>query len=226
MKSHRVLLVAIVASCFIYSVPESLGKIDPSTSKNKSLLNSEKVGNSETGPKIFVELNDSIVATESESESPDKGRLPLTTGLDVPWRTISAGGISGTSSMYRLNGGIGQIFAGNSDNESYQAAAGYIYGFGWLGISCDCGGPGDINNDGGTTPLDVSFLVKKVYKSQDALFDYKGLGNCPFENGDVDGSGGAPTPLDVTFLVQKVYKRQDALCQDRCSGTPGNCPGP
>jgi hypothetical protein len=68
--------------------------------------------------------------------------------------------------------------------------------------------------------LDVTFLVQKVYKSQDALYDYNGIHNCPFENGDLDGSGGAPTPLDVTFLVQKVYKSQDALCADRCVGCP------
>jgi hypothetical protein len=86
---------------------------------------------------------------------------------------------------------------------------------------CDCGEPGDVDNTGGApTPLDVTLLVQKVYKSQDALYDYHGLHNCPFENGDVDGSGGAPTPLDVTFLVQKVYKSQDALCQDRCAGCP------
>jgi hypothetical protein len=101
--------------------------------------------------------------------------------------------------------------------------------FDWLleEETCDCGGPGDVNHDGGApTPLDVTFLVQRVYKGQDALYDYHGLSGCPFENGDVDGSGGAPTPLDVTFLVTKVYKSQDALCVDRCNGTPGNCPGP
>jgi len=83
---------------------------------------------------------------------------------------------------------------------------------------CYCGVSGDVDGSGGVpTPLDVTFLVKKVYKSQDALYDY--TATCPWENGDVDCSGGVATPLDVTFLVMKVYKSQDALC-DRCATIP------
>jgi hypothetical protein len=95
--------------------------------------------------------------------------------------------------------------------------------------ACNCGVPGDVDGSGDMpTPLDVVFLVQKVYRSQDALYDYHGLGDCPFENGDVNGDGGTPTPLDVTFLVQKVYKDLDGLCVDRCHGDPGTgyCPGP
>jgi len=88
-------------------------------------------------------------------------------------------------------------------------------------VSCYCGEPGDVDNSGGPpTPLDVTYLVQKVYKSQDALYDYYGLHQCPYRNGDVYGDGGDATPLDVAFLVQKVYKSQDALCQDRCAGCP------
>lgn len=80
---------------------------------------------------------------------------------------------------------------------------------------CDCGEKGDVDGSGGApNPLDVSYLVNKVYKGQDALYDY--TATCPYENGDVDCSGGAPTPLDVSYLVNKVYKSQDALC-DRCA---------
>ncbi len=89
---------------------------------------------------------------------------------------------------------------------------------------CNCGSPGDVEGDGTTSPLDVSYLVAKVYKGQDALCDYVSE-SCPFPNGDVDGDG-AVSPVDVAYLVAKVYKSQDALCADRCSGTPGNCPGP
>jgi len=74
-----------------------------------------------------------------------------------------------------------------------------------------------MNNDGGTNPLDVNLLVLKVYKSQDLLYDYHGLHNCPYENGDVDCGGGAPTALDVTFPCKYVYKSEDALCADRCT---------
>lgn len=85
--------------------------------------------------------------------------------------------------------------------------------------ACYCGAPGDVDGSGGApTPLDVSFLVQKVFQSNDALYDYRVIGNCPYENGDVDGSGGAPNPLDVSYLVQRVFKSNDALCPDRCAG--------
>jgi hypothetical protein len=74
--------------------------------------------------------------------------------------------------------------------------------------TCDCGLKGDVNHDLGTTPLDVQFLVKYVYKSQDALYLYP---SCPWGKGDVNCDGGT-TPLDVQFLVKYVYKSQDALC--------------
>jgi hypothetical protein len=93
-----------------------------------------------------------------------------------------------------------------------------------IGDACDpcvCGLPGDVNGSGDApTPLDVQFLVNKVYKGLDALYDFYGLHNCPYRNGDVNGDGGEPNPLDVTFLVMKVYKEQDALCPDRCAGCP------
>jgi len=77
---------------------------------------------------------------------------------------------------------------------------------------CYCGGPGDVNNDGSTDPLDVSYLVNKVYLGQDALHDY--TATCPYPNGDVNCDDSAD-PLDVSYLVNKVYLGQDALC-DRC----------
>lgn len=92
--------------------------------------------------------------------------------------------------------------------------------FDWLlkDEECDCGEPGDVDGTGGApTPLDVSYLVSKVFKGQDALFDYTATG-CPLQNGDMDCSGGAPNPLDVSYLVNKVFKTLDALCADRCAG--------
>jgi hypothetical protein len=80
------------------------------------------------------------------------------------------------------------------------------------GSDCDCGGPGDVNNDGSTDPLDVSYLVNKVYLGQDALHDY--TATCPYPNGDVNCDS-STDPLDVSYLVNKVYLSQDALC-DRC----------
>jgi len=73
-----------------------------------------------------------------------------------------------------------------------------------------------MNNDGGTNPLDVNLLVMKVYKGRDYLYDYHGLHNCPYGNGDVNCDG-YTNPFDIPFLVKYVYKSEDALCADRCT---------
>ncbi len=77
---------------------------------------------------------------------------------------------------------------------------------------CDCGLPGDVNCDESSTPLDVIFLVKYVYQSQDALCAKP---DCPYHTGDMNCDGDA-TPLDVIYLVNKVYKSLDAVC-DGCN---------
>lgn len=76
-------------------------------------------------------------------------------------------------------------------------------------LRCECAGFCDMNLDGGFTPLDVTYIVKYVYRSQDARPQ---LFNCPMENGDWDCSGDV-SPLDVTFYVNKVYRsRGDGPC--------------
>ncbi len=80
---------------------------------------------------------------------------------------------------------------------------------------CYCGVKGDVNNDGNSTPLDVTFLVNYVYKSLDGRI-YPDGWECLYDLGDFDCSGGAPTPLDVTYLVNYVYKSLDAIC-DGCN---------
>lgn len=80
--------------------------------------------------------------------------------------------------------------------------------------ACYCGLKGDVNHDLYTDPLDLTLLVAKVYQSQDDLYDY--TATCPWENGDVNCSGGAPSPTDISYLVAYVYKSQDFLCE-RCS---------
>ncbi len=76
---------------------------------------------------------------------------------------------------------------------------------------CDCLVKGDVNNDGVASPLDVAFLVKYVYLSQDALAERP---DCPYPKGDMNCDDSV-SPLDVSFLVSYVYKSLDALC-DGC----------
>lgn len=129
----------------------------------------------------------------------------------IPWESINAGGDDLQSAGYQMMFSVGQSVVGYATSDDYEAGIGYWYGVG----ACDCGEPGDVDGTGGApTPLDVSYLVNKVFKSQDALYDY--TATCPYENGDMDCTGGAATPLDVSYLVNKVFKSQDALC-DRCT---------
>ncbi len=85
---------------------------------------------------------------------------------------------------------------------------------------CECGLAGDVNGDNSVDPLDVSYIVNKVYLGLDALWDYNGLSACPAPNGDVNDDC-STDPLDVSYMVNKVYLGLDALHPDRCDQT---CP--
>jgi|GEM_PF-1413835 len=81
-----------------------------------------------------------------------------------------------------------------------------------IGCYCDCGVAGDMDCSGLATPLDVTFLVKFVYLTQDALCP---LPDCPYPVGDLDCNSQV-TPLDVAYIVNAVYKLQNAIC-DGCA---------
>lgn len=86
---------------------------------------------------------------------------------------------------------------------------------GWTSSGCNCGVKGDMDGDGMAVPLDVTFLVKCVYKQQDALVQPP---NCPYQVGDLDCDF-QRNPMDVAYLVIYVYKSRDALC-DGCNPPP------
>ncbi len=131
---------------------------------------------------------------------------------DIPWQSINAGGDDLSSDNYRMMFSVGQSVIGHATSDNYEAGIGYWYGAGGDGGPCDCGLAGDVNHDASADPLDVSYLVNKVYLSQDALHDY--TATCPYPNGDVNCDD-STDPLDVSYLVNKVYLSQDALCE-RC----------
>jgi hypothetical protein len=87
---------------------------------------------------------------------------------------------------------------------------------------CDCSEHCNMDGVGGFTPVDVAYIVKFVYKQQDAR---PVLPNCPAGNGDWDCNG-MVTPLDVTWYVQYVYKSSGIGPCDpcNCAPYPGNCP--
>ncbi len=81
---------------------------------------------------------------------------------------------------------------------------------------CDCGETiGDLTCDNLLTPLDVSYLVWCVYKSQCAFCQPEGW-CCTYQQGDVDCSGGL-NPVDVAYYVSYVYKNlTPSPCTDPC----------
>jgi M6 family metalloprotease-like protein len=77
---------------------------------------------------------------------------------------------------------------------------------------CDCGALwGDLDDNAHLDPVDVAYIVKYVYKSQDARVQPP---NCPHEVGDVNCDNSV-TPLDVSFYVNYVYKSMQPF---PCSG--------
>ncbi|MCP4710958.1 MAG: hypothetical protein GY869_20230, partial [Planctomycetes bacterium] len=65
----------------------------------------------------------------------------------------------------------------------------------------------------GLSPVDVSFIVKFVYKQLDARPVWP---DCPKENGDWNCDDYV-TPLDVTFYVNFVYKSWGGGPEDPCA---------
>jgi len=102
-------------------------------------------------------------------ESPETVKEPG--AYQIPWQSINAGGEDISSTNYQLMFSVGQSVVGYATSINYEAGIGYWYGTG-AAEECYCGNPGDMDNLGGApTPLDVTFLVKKVYLSLAALCD-------------------------------------------------------
>jgi hypothetical protein len=64
-------------------------------------------------------------------------------------------------------------------------------------VEVEQGERGDVNCDGDIDPLDVSYIINRVYKGWDVL--------CSDVLGDIDCSGNLD-PVDATYLVNRVYK--------------------
>ncbi|MFC1475790.1 hypothetical protein ACFLQW_02160 [Candidatus Zixiibacteriota bacterium] len=84
---------------------------------------------------------------------------------------------------------------------------------------------GDLNNDGGSDPLDMVYMINYVYRMTDNFVYPEGWG-CPYELGDTDCNGKID-PVDVINLGILIYRGLDAMC-DPCyfePSDPGNSCG-
>jgi hypothetical protein len=65
--------------------------------------------------------------------------------------------------------------------------------------------PGDVDDDGQVTPLDVTVLVNYVYRSYFGIARHDSFGDCNCDD-SID-------PLDVTILVNHVYRQGPEPCE-------------
>ncbi len=79
---------------------------------------------------------------------------------------------------------------------------------------CDCGTPGDFNDDQTIDPLDVTILINTVFRGHPGPDQ---LPNCPLQRTDWDCSGNT-NPLDAVHIVNYVFRgyTEGAPC-DACS---------
>jgi hypothetical protein len=197
----------------VYSVADTSEKKQPAAAKiEKQTSNNQSA---ETPAKTIepagVSTFDAVTIVEVSPVTDESTLEPA--AYEIPWQSINAGGDDLSSDNYQMMSSVGQSVIGYATSDNYEAGIGYWYGVGGDGGGpCDCGTSGDVNHDASTDPLDVSYLVNKVFLSQDALYDY--TATCSYPNGDVNCDGSAD-PLDVSYLVNKVFLSQDALCE-RC----------
>ncbi len=91
------------------------------------------------------------------------------------------------------------VFAANPDQEDDDAD-----GVGNACDDCDCTWLGDLNGDKTINPLDVVWMVNKVYKGHGTFTEYPA---CPLGNGDYNCDDDV-NPVDVVLMVNFVYKTE------------------
>jgi len=85
-------------------------------------------------------------------------------------------------------------------------------GFGDACDGCDCTGFCDVDMSGSINPIDVVFMVNRVFRNQNMC---EPIPDCPRENGDWNCDG-MMNPMDVVLCVSHVYKNQGEPC-DPCA---------
>jgi hypothetical protein len=73
-----------------------------------------------------------------------------------------------------------------------------------------------VSGDGLINPVDVVFMVNRVYLGNDMTVQHA---NCPRDCADVNCDG-AVNPVDVVFFVNRVYLGNNMFCPDPCTTLP------
>jgi hypothetical protein len=213
---HRVIVLGIGILLLLFHTAVVSGERIASDNKTPAKTEQQtSVARTVAEPEITVQPVSELISEgfEAAAIAPQENESATEpTAYEIPWQSINAGGDDLSSDNYQMSFSVGQTVIGYATSDNFEAGIGYWYGAGGAGGPCDCGLAGDVNHDLSTDPLDVSFLVSKVFQSLDALHDY--TATCSYPNGDVNCDSSAD-PLDVSFLVNKVFLSLDALCE-RC----------
>ena len=78
--------------------------------------------------------------------------------------------------------------------------------------TCDCDVWGDVTGDGNVNPVDVVFMVNRVYLDNDMTAQHD---NCPRDAADVNRDD-AVNPVDIVYFVNRIYLDHDMFCVDPC----------
>ena len=116
----------------------------------------------------------------------------------IDWFVIAAGGGSGASTNYSMNGTVGQTAVGEGSSTNYELNSGFWQNFGPAGC-CMLPIRGDMNYDGDDANiLDLTFTVDRIFRGGPPP-------SCD-EEGDVNTDGDVCNILDLTFLVDRIFR--------------------
>ncbi len=172
-----------------------------------------------------------IVSFSSRGPTADNRTKPevCAQGLSTYCATASTnnsyGGVSGTSLSCPLVGGAAALLIqAHPDWTPVQVREALMmtadrasqpnndYGWGIINVMdainytgfevCDCGTPGDFNDDGTIDPLDMTILINYLFRGHEPPAEPP---NCPLSRTDWNCDG-VSNPLDAVYMVNFVYR--------------------
>ncbi len=145
--------------------------------------------------KVFISNNDGANWTPVETVGPDGAEA------SGGWYEHSfwAGDFVTTTAQMRLRFAVADL----GDESVVEAAIDAVRIAAFECYDCECPGYCDLDLDGTINPLDVTYIVKYVYRQLDSRAL---IPNCTGDNGDWDCNGQI-TPMDVAYYVNYVYKQ-------------------
>lgn len=139
-----------------------------------------------------------IQATPSTQVEAPQATSVQAAAYSIDWFVIAAGGGSGSSTNYDLDGTVGQTAVGEGTSTNYELNSGFWQNFG--PTSCCIGIRGDCNNDLQVNPniLDLNFLVNRIFRG--------GASAVCLEECDVNGNGTPQNIIDLNYLVNRIFR--------------------